>query len=117
MSEFDSFRDDWILPEDYLQRFTKYKDSQARRAVTNIDQEDTHQVEKFVVQEQVCRGSQHQPTCLYDFTNSVRVVDMYVFRSEERKIVLDHIYPQLFELKRKRDTIMLSKDARSSFMP
>ena len=57
MVELEQFRDNWILPKDFHEQFEKYDSKYKRKAVSNLDQENDYQFEKFLVQEMQCKGS------------------------------------------------------------
>lgn len=66
MSELKRFQDDYVLPRDIQDRFTKYRKSAKTK-------EDVF--EKFVVEKIQCQGVHSSPVCVYDFTNAIRIVD------------------------------------------
>ena len=72
MFELKKFRDDSAIPSDFLDKFAEH----AKRQTTS----DEYLIDKFIVETLPCKGPQYQPTCLYDFTNKIRLNETLVFR-------------------------------------
>ena len=74
MAEYPQFCDGWLLPKDYRSNFNLYLEQYKLKS----DQEDEFLEEKYVVKTIDCKGAAYQPTCIYDFTKKIRIIDMFV---------------------------------------
>lgn len=94
MSEFSKFKDGHLLPVDYTTKFDKDQVDRRRQAIARIEINDEYREEKFLVDSIACTGQQGSPTCFYDFTSKIRLVDMLVFQPVKVEISNeDHFYP------------------------
>jgi hypothetical protein len=66
MSELERFRDGKLIDSDFI---TLANDAIQQRSTPGQDDlEDEFMLEKFIVSKFKCKGPQHFPICLYDFT-------------------------------------------------
>jgi hypothetical protein len=66
MSELERFRDGKLIDSDFI---TLANDAIQQRSTPGRDDlEDEFMLEKFIVSKFKCKGPQHFPICLYDFT-------------------------------------------------
>lgn len=79
MTEKQEFRDSLQLPEAF-----------------NLHDQETDcsefAFEKRVVQTVRCLGESCVPSCLYDFTHTKRLVDMFVFRPSHLNVIENYFY-------------------------
>ena len=94
MSEIKRFQDDYVLPKDILDRFTKYR---------KLSKTKEDVFEKFVVEDIQCQGGHTTPVCVYDFTNAIRNVDQLIYRPEVLKSKKRE-YFYAFDMRRDRST-------------
>lgn len=75
MYEYPMFCDDHIMPKDIMGMYHRKLNESRRKRVETLHQGDDFQIEKFLLENVPCKGPSSSPTCLYDFTNSIRLVD------------------------------------------
>ena len=82
LHEHAKFRDGWILPVDFNKKFAKFEEKEKRRAISDINK-DWSILEQFLVKEFSCRGPEHQPVCLYDFTTKIVIIETIIIKTEQ----------------------------------
>lgn len=93
LHEHAKFRDGWILPVDFGKKFAKFEERDKRRAISDISS-DCGLLEQFLVKEFSCRGPEHQPVCLYDFTTKIVILETIIIKAEQSlcAFVIDDYY-------------------------
>jgi hypothetical protein len=93
LHEHVKFRDGWILPVDFNKKFAKFVEKEKRRAISDINK-DCSILEMFLVREFSCRGPEHQPVCLYDFTTKIIILETIIIKTEQSlsDFVIDDYY-------------------------
>lgn len=53
---------------------------------------DEFKLERFIVKNIKCKGREFYPTCLYDFTTQIHVIEMNVYAPADLTLSLSHDY-------------------------